>query len=192
MKGQIFGQWETYIASHIRQNQIGLPSKEWAAKLIIALWGHLHRIWTFRNGFLHEDNQGCISRYRVEALQRKIDVVWNSYNVLEGRMDTTLQGHFQQRDIFNNLRHDKKSCWTTLATLCLDKKENRKAFGDLELANEPTTQLFEQGIVATFLFVQVRTNWIRESAIKIKDVYYYSRLEIHIIYGFFRYIAMRH
>jgi hypothetical protein len=43
------------------------------------------------------------------------------------------------------------------------------------LVNEPTTtQLFEQGMVATFLFVQVRTNWIRESAIKIKDVYYYN------------------
>jgi hypothetical protein len=45
--------------------------------------------------------------------------------------------------------------------------------GGLALVNEPTTQLFEQGIVATFLFVQVRTTWIRESAIKIKDVYYY-------------------
>jgi hypothetical protein len=42
---------------------------------------------------------------------------------------------------------------------------------DLELVNEPTTQLFEQVIVATFLGVQVRTSWIRESAIKIKDVY---------------------
>jgi hypothetical protein len=42
----------------------------------------------------------------------------------------------------------------------------------MALVNESTTQLFEQGIVATFLFVQVRTNWIRESAIKIKDVYY--------------------
>jgi hypothetical protein len=43
----------------------------------------------------------------------------------------------------------------------------------MALVNEPTTQLFEQGIVANFLFVQVRTNWICESAIKIKDVYYY-------------------
>jgi hypothetical protein len=43
---------------------------------------------------------------------------------------------------------------------------------DLELVNEPGTEVFEQGIVVTFLFVQVGTNWIRESAIKIKDVYY--------------------
>jgi hypothetical protein len=41
------------------------------------------------------------------------------------------------------------------------------------LVNEPTIQLFEQGIVATFLFVQVRTDWIREITIKIKDVHYY-------------------
>jgi hypothetical protein len=44
----------------------------------------------------------------------------------------------------------------------------------MALVKEPTTKLFEQGIVATFLFVQVRANWIRESAIRIKDVYYYD------------------
>jgi hypothetical protein len=98
-------------------------------------------------------------------------------------MDTTLQGHFQQREIINNLRHDSKACWTTPATLYLDKTENTTALGApdwrhsscgvLALVNEPTTQLFEQGIVATFLFVQVRTNWIRKIAMKIKDVYYY-------------------
>jgi hypothetical protein len=41
------------------------------------------------------------------------------------------------------------------------------------LDNNPTTQFFEQGIMANFLFVQARTNWICEGAIKIKDVYYY-------------------
>jgi hypothetical protein len=50
--------------------------------------------------------------------------------------------------------------------------------GGLALVNEPTTQIFEKGIVANFMFVQVRTNWIRESAIKIKDVYYYYFLNI--------------
>jgi hypothetical protein len=48
----------------------------------------------------------------------------------------------------------------------------------MALANEPTTQIFEQGTVATFLFVQVRNNWIRQSAIKIKDVYYYCRVTL--------------
>jgi hypothetical protein len=125
MKGQIVGHWETCIAFHIRQKQIGLPEKECAPKLIISLWDHLHRILTFRNGVLHEANQGRISRYRVAALQRKIEVVWDRYNVLQGRMDTTLQGHFQQREIMNNLRHNSKACWTTLATLYLEETENR-------------------------------------------------------------------
>jgi hypothetical protein len=35
MKGRIVRQWETYIAFHIRQKQIGLPAKEWAAELIM-------------------------------------------------------------------------------------------------------------------------------------------------------------
>jgi hypothetical protein len=64
MKGQIVGQCDKlYTVSHIRQYQIGLPEKEWAAKLIIALWDHLHPIWTtFRNRVLREDNQGRIAR----------------------------------------------------------------------------------------------------------------------------------
>jgi hypothetical protein len=127
MKGRIFRQWETYIAFHIRQKQIGLPAKEWAAKLIIALWDHLHRIWTFRNGVLHENKQGHIARYKVEALQRKIEVVWGRYNVQQGRMDATPQGHFQQQEIIYNLRHDIKACWTALATLYLDETENTTA-----------------------------------------------------------------
>jgi hypothetical protein len=42
-------------------------------------------------------------------------------------MDATLQGHFQQREIINNLRHDSKACWTTLATLYLDETESTAA-----------------------------------------------------------------
>jgi hypothetical protein len=110
--------------------KIGLPAKEWAVKLIIALWDHPHQIWTFRNGVLHEDNQGRIARYKVEALHRKIQVVWDRYNVLQGRMDTTLQGNFQQREIIKKLRHDSKACSTTLATLHLDETEDKTSFGN--------------------------------------------------------------
>jgi hypothetical protein len=35
--------------------------------------------------------------------------------------------------------------------------------------------------VATFLFVQVKTNWIRKSAIKIKDVYYDLYMFFHTL-----------
>jgi hypothetical protein len=91
IKGRIVRQWGTYIAFHIRHKHIRLPAKEWAVKLIIALWDHLHRIWTFRNGVLYENNQGHIVRYKVEALHRKIEAVWDRYNVQQGRMDTTLQ-----------------------------------------------------------------------------------------------------
>jgi hypothetical protein len=130
MKGRIFRQWETYIAFHIRQKHIGLPEKERAAKIIIALRDHLHWIWTFRNGVLHENNQGHIVRYKVEELQRNLEVVWDRYNAQQERMDTPLQGHFQQREIINNLRHDSKACWTTLATLYLDEIENTTALGN--------------------------------------------------------------
>jgi hypothetical protein len=61
-KGRIVRQWEKYISFHIMQKHIAPPAKEWAVKLIIALWDHLHWIWTFRNGVLHENNQGRIAR----------------------------------------------------------------------------------------------------------------------------------
>jgi hypothetical protein len=127
MKGRIVRQWETYISFHIRQNKICLPAKEWAVKLIIVLWDPLHRIWTFMNGVLREHNKGNITRCKVEALQRKIEVVWVRYNVQQGRMDATLHGHFQQREIINNLSHDSNACWTALATLYLDETENTTA-----------------------------------------------------------------
>jgi hypothetical protein len=91
-KGRLFRKWEIYIVFRVRQKQIGLPVKEWSAKLIISLWDHLHQIWTFRYGVLHENNQGHISRYKVEALQRKIEVLWVRYNVQKWLMDATLQG----------------------------------------------------------------------------------------------------
>jgi hypothetical protein len=120
--------FEMGIADWLVWVQINYPGGiPWAAKLIIALWDYLHRIWTFRNGVLHENNQGHISRYKVEALQRKIEVVWGRYNVQQGRMDATLKGNFQQREIINNLIHDSKACWTALATLYLDETENTTA-----------------------------------------------------------------
>jgi hypothetical protein len=108
-------------------------SKEWVVKLIIALWDHLHQIWTFWNGVLHENNQGHIARYKVEALQWKIELVWDRYNLQQGRIYTTTQGHFQQREIINNLRHDSKACWTTMATLYLVETENTTALGNPRL-----------------------------------------------------------
>jgi hypothetical protein len=128
--GQIVRQWETYIASHIRHNQSGLPQTKWAAKLIISLWDYLHWIWTFKIGVLHQDNQGLIARYKAEELYWKVEVVWDRYNVLQGHMDTTIQGQFQHQEIINNLHNDSKACWTTLATLYLDETETRTAFGN--------------------------------------------------------------
>jgi hypothetical protein len=78
--------------------------------------------------------------------------------------DKSMRKYLIQRKIWTD-RQFKGIYWT----LYLDETENRTAFGNatpqwrhslfdnLELANEPTTQLFGQGIVATFLFVQVRT-----------------------------------
>jgi hypothetical protein len=71
-------------------------------------------------------------RYKLEALHRKIEVVWDIYNVLHGRMDIELQGHFQQREIINNLRHDSKVCST------LELKFQRAGMTVLDLTRKIT------------------------------------------------------
>jgi hypothetical protein len=57
-KGRITRHWQNYINNHLQNKGIKLPKDEWAAKLIIALWEHLRRVWNFRNGVYQADNNG--------------------------------------------------------------------------------------------------------------------------------------
>jgi hypothetical protein len=57
-KGRITRNWHNYINQHLQHKNINLSKEEWAARLIIALWEHLRRVWNFRNGVYHAENRG--------------------------------------------------------------------------------------------------------------------------------------
>jgi hypothetical protein len=61
-KGRITRHWQNYINHHLQNKVIKLPKDKWAAKLIIVLWEHLRRVWNFRNGIYHSDNNGQVPR----------------------------------------------------------------------------------------------------------------------------------
>jgi hypothetical protein len=72
-KGRITRHWQNYINHHLQNKGIKLPKDEWAAKLIIALWEHLQRVWNFCNGVYHADNNGQIARYKLESQSRAMN-----------------------------------------------------------------------------------------------------------------------
>jgi hypothetical protein len=61
-KGRITRHWQNYINHHLQNKGIKLPKDEWSAKLIIALWENLQRVWNFCNDVYHADNNGRIAR----------------------------------------------------------------------------------------------------------------------------------
>jgi hypothetical protein len=58
--------------NEVRSNGHG-SSKDWAANFIGGLWDHLKRVWQFWNDIYHQDNQGLIARWKLEALDRDME-----------------------------------------------------------------------------------------------------------------------
>jgi hypothetical protein len=170
MEGRIVRQWEKYIEHHVRHNSIGIARKEWAVKFIIALWDHLHRIWTLRNGVYHADAQGTMTLYKTEAqaLERKTDQIWATHEELQSRLQGFQETHFQQRETKDRLMYNSKSSWATPALLYVVETETRTALGSAPLetflvrrsgiGQLQRSQLLEQGIVATFPLGKARSN----------------------------------
>jgi hypothetical protein len=75
LKGRICTEWCTYIKHHLASSNIKKDYQEWATKLILALWEHIYRVWTFRNTVHHVDNQVRVARYKEEALSRRMDII---------------------------------------------------------------------------------------------------------------------
>jgi hypothetical protein len=109
-KGIITRHWHNYINHHLQNKNIKLPKYEWAAKLIIALWEHLQRVWNFRNCVYHAENNGRVSRYKLEAHSRAMTDTWERHQELQGRLKTFQHQHFADHDQIKNLHYDSKQC----------------------------------------------------------------------------------
>jgi hypothetical protein len=123
-KGRITRNWQNYINHHLQNKNIKLPKDKWAAKLIIALWEHLRQVWNLRNGVYHAENNGRVSRYKLEAPSRAMTDTWERHQELQGRLKTFQHQHFEDHVQIENIHYDSKQCWIGLAKLFLDESES--------------------------------------------------------------------
>jgi hypothetical protein len=121
LKGRICTEWCTYIKHHLASSNIKKYYQEWSTKLILALWEHIYRVWTFWNTVHHEDNQGRVARYKEEALARIMDIIWQKKDKLMDRLHEFQSTHFNERDKITNLRYESKRYWANLAELYLEE-----------------------------------------------------------------------
>jgi hypothetical protein len=126
LKGRINRDWLTYV-QHSEENSNGHgKSQEWPAKFIGGLWEHLKRLWQFRNDIYHQDNEGTIARYKLEALERDMDTLWARHIELLPKLWDFQKQHFNRGQRIVDLLYESKKCWATLAKLYLDDAENNR------------------------------------------------------------------
>jgi hypothetical protein len=134
LKGRISRDWLTYVHYNEEDSNGDGKSKDWSAKFIGGLWDHLKCMWQFRNDIYHQDNQGNIVQYKLEALDRDMEKIWARHTELLPKLHDFQKQHFDRRQRIVDLRYENKKYWETLATLYLhDTETNISGFSsDIE------------------------------------------------------------
>jgi hypothetical protein len=73
LEGQMDRQWIAYVKLHIENENIKLQAKEWAPKMILALWDHMLQLWQYQSEALHKDDIKREAQFKVEAIYRDIE-----------------------------------------------------------------------------------------------------------------------
>jgi hypothetical protein len=79
LKGRISRDWLTYIRHNEAHSNDHGKSKDWSARFVGGPWEHLKRLWQFRNDIYHQDNEGTIAIYNLEALERDMENLWTRH-----------------------------------------------------------------------------------------------------------------
>jgi hypothetical protein len=99
---------------HFQSSGSKLTGQECITKLIMALWEHMDRLWTSRNNRYHENTNQQVARYKMEALDRKYDEMWEKHIGLTERLHGFQTKHFENRQQIVNLNYESKMCWVNL------------------------------------------------------------------------------
>jgi hypothetical protein len=75
----------------------------------------MDRLWTYRNNIYHENTHQQVARYKMEALDRRYDEIWEKYNGVIERLHNFQSKHFENRQKIGNLNYESKRCWVNLA-----------------------------------------------------------------------------
>jgi hypothetical protein len=62
------------------------PSLPNITKIILGLWEHMDRIWTYRNNRYHENTNQQVVRYKTEALDSRYEGKWAKHAGLVERL----------------------------------------------------------------------------------------------------------
>jgi hypothetical protein len=73
LKGRRRRDWITCMDHRFQANGSTLTRQECITKLILGLWEHMDRIWTYRNNTYHENPNQQVGRYKTEELDRRYE-----------------------------------------------------------------------------------------------------------------------
>jgi hypothetical protein len=100
---------------HFQMNGSKSTGQECITKLILGLWEHMDRIWTYHNNIYHENTTQQVSSYKIEALDRRYEEIWEKHAGLVERLHDFQTKHFENRQSIGNLNYESKRCWVNLA-----------------------------------------------------------------------------
>jgi hypothetical protein len=100
---------------HFESTGSKLTGQECITKLIMSLWEHMEILSKYRNDRYHENTNQQFARYRMEALDRSYDEIWEKHSGLIERLHSFQLKHFENRQRIGNLNYESKRCWVNLA-----------------------------------------------------------------------------
>jgi hypothetical protein len=96
IKGRMGRQWIKYVKPHIQNENIKLKASDWAPKMIQALWDHMLRLWQYRNNALHKNDTKKVALFKVEAMDRDIELLEVRIKDLRHKLRNFQEEHMQQ------------------------------------------------------------------------------------------------
>jgi hypothetical protein len=115
IKGRLSRDWITCMDHHFQSIGSILTGQECITKLIMTLWEHVDSLWTYRNNRYHENSNQQVARYKMEALDRRYDEMWEKHTGLTERLQDFQANHFENRQQIGNLNYESKRCLVNLA-----------------------------------------------------------------------------
>jgi hypothetical protein len=115
LKVRLSQYWITCMDHHFQSSGSKLTGQECIAKLIMSLWEHMDRLWTYHNNRYHENTNQQIAIYKMVALDRRYDEMWEKHTGLTERLHDFQAKHFENRKQIGNLNYESKRCWVNLA-----------------------------------------------------------------------------
>jgi hypothetical protein len=74
----------------------------------------------------HQDSEGTIARYKLEALEREMEKLWTRHSEILTRLWVFQNQHFNRIKRIADPWYKSNKCWATLAKQYLDDAETNR------------------------------------------------------------------